>query len=73
MGMGTMRSDQNYVHWHQSLEKLKEEWTEFTKELFSALQEEEMNSREESRNCDRSNSQHGALRQPPQKRGGQDE
>ncbi len=73
MGMGTIRSDQNYVHRHQSLEKLNEEWAEFTKELFSALQEEEMNSRENSRTLDGLNGRRGALRQPPQKRGGLDE
>jgi hypothetical protein len=72
MGMGTMRSDQNYVHWHQSLEKLKEEWAEFTKELFSALPEE-MSSREELGNCHGLNSRPGAAWHPPQKRGGQDE
>lgn len=50
-----MRSDRNYVHRHQSVEKLKEEWAEFTKEIFSALQkqDEEMNVREESRVLDR--------------------
>jgi len=50
-----MRSDQNFVHRHQSLEKLKEEWAEFTKEIFSALQkqDEEMKVREEFRILDR--------------------
>lgn len=54
MGKGTMRFDRSDVDRHQSLEKLKEEWAEFTKEVFSALheQQEEMNAREEPRNLD---------------------
>jgi len=49
-----MRSDLSYVRRHQSLKKLKEEWAEFTEEVFSALQEQqkEMNAGDEPRNLD---------------------
>jgi hypothetical protein len=56
METGTMRPDRSYLHRHRSLEKLKEEWAEFSKEVFSALQEQQakMSAREDPRNLDSS-------------------
>jgi hypothetical protein len=55
MGIGTKGSDQIYVHWPQSLEKLKDDWAKFTADVFSTLQEqlEEVDASEEPRNLDR--------------------
>jgi hypothetical protein len=54
MGIGTMRPDRSYLHWHQSLEKLKERWAEFSKEVFSALaeQQKELSACEEPENLE---------------------
>jgi hypothetical protein len=42
-----MRSGQNHGDWNQSIEKLREQWTEFTNEIFISLAEEEMKLRRE--------------------------
>ncbi len=40
-----MRSDEGQNNWDQRLEKLKEEWIEFSEEAFRAILEEEMKLR----------------------------
>jgi hypothetical protein len=42
-----MRSGRNYGGWKQSLEKLKEQWSEFTYGIFAAMAEEEIRIRRE--------------------------
>jgi len=42
-----MRSDQGYGDLEQSIEKLKEQWTQFMSESFRAIAEEEMRLRRE--------------------------
>jgi hypothetical protein len=42
---GTMRSGQGCGDGEESIEKLREQWTEFTNGIFLAITEEEMNLR----------------------------
>jgi hypothetical protein len=41
----TIHSGQGYGDWEQSIEKLKEQWTQFMSETFRAIAEEEMRLR----------------------------
>ena len=42
-----IRSGQVYGDWEQSIEKLREQWTQFMTEAFRAIAEEEMRLRRE--------------------------
>jgi hypothetical protein len=64
---------ENPIHgeWEQSIEKLKEKWTEFTNGMFLAIRKEEARiRREELEKFDDSRSRHCAPPNPSHSRGG---
>jgi hypothetical protein len=66
-----MRSDQGSGDRNQSIEKLKEKWTESADGLSLAIRQEEMRiRREELEKYAGTHSQHSAPLKPAQKRGG---
>jgi hypothetical protein len=68
---GVMRSGRDQGGWKQSLEKLREQWSEFTYGIFAGIAEEEMRIRREE--LEDQAGPHGLPRAPwesAQKRGG---
>ncbi len=63
----------NHSGWEQSIERLKEKWTEFTDGMFLAIREEEARiRREELEKFDDAHSRHCAPLNVAHRRGGWD-